>query len=158
MTTEVKKTIINEIPEVQGVYDLFLHDYGPDRKLASCHVEVPDVMRADEIDEMTRRIQLLVYEKHQIIMEAVGIYSINTSGDEAALIQEEIMRLLLEEPYVIQMHGFYLNKKERRIHFDIIIDFAAPDRKAEFERVTNKVRERYPDYTFTIANDIDITD
>ena len=57
----VKKTVIS-VPGVRGAYDLFIHNYGPEQQVASIHVEVPDTMTADEIDEMERRIAYEVYK------------------------------------------------------------------------------------------------
>lgn len=158
LTKQIKQTIASSVPEVMGVYDLFLHDYGPERKLASCHVEVPDTMKANEIDVMTRKVQEVVFTKHHVIMEAVGIYSYNTNGDLAEKARDEVMDLLCEEQYVLQMHGFYMNMEEKKISFDVIIDFAAPDRKAVQEKILNEVKRRYPDYDVRVILDLDISD
>ncbi len=157
LSRDLKKTVLG-VDEVRGVYDLFIHDYGPERKLASCHVEIPDTMTADQIDEMTREVQQRVYEAHGVIMEAVGIYSINTKGDEAMRIRNDITRLVMSEDFIMQMHGFYLYEKDRHITFDVIIDFAAPDRKIVYEKVLEKVKTAYPDYSFAVAMDLDISD
>ena len=55
LTKAIKKDISNE-KEVQGAYDLVLHDYGPDRYSGSVHIEVKDTMTATEIDKVSRRI------------------------------------------------------------------------------------------------------
>ncbi|MBQ7676626.1 MAG: cation transporter [Lachnospiraceae bacterium] len=157
LTRDIKQTV-SGVEGVSGVYDLFIHDYGPERKLASCHVEIPDTMTADQIDELTRLIQQLVYIKHGVIMEAVGIYSINTKGDEAMQMRDEITRLVMSEEYILQMHGFYLYEKDRHVTFDVIVDFAAPDRKAVHDAIVSKVRAAYPDYSFAVAMDLDISD
>lgn len=158
LTMEIKKAICSHIPEVQGCYDLFLHDYGPELKLASCHVEVADTMRADQIDLMTRKIQDLVFQKYHVIMEAVGIYSYNTSGNYAESVRDEIMNLLGEEDYVLQMHGFYLDEEAKRVSFDMIVDFEAPNRSAVYESVTEKIKKKYPDLEVNITQDLDISD
>ncbi len=157
LSRKLKHTVLG-VDEVRGVYDLFIHDYGPERKLASCHVEIPDTMTADQIDEMTREIQKRAYEEDNVIMEAVGIYSVNTKGDEAMRIRNDITRIVMSEEHVMQMHGFYLYEKDRHITFDVIIDFAAPDRKEVYDRILEKVQKEYPDYSFAIAMDIDISD
>ena len=157
LTKEIKKTIC-EIPEFRGVYDLFVHDYGPELKLASCHVEVPDVMTADQLDRLTREAQQLVYERHGVILEAVGVYSVNTQGDGVARVREEVTRLVTSEPYVLQMHGFYLYPEQKKATFDVIIDFAAPDRGAVYQTVAEKVKKAFPDYDFQIAMDLDSSD
>ena len=55
------KATVNSFDEVHGAYDLILHDYGPDRYNGSIHIEVPDTLTADEIDELIRKIALKVY-------------------------------------------------------------------------------------------------
>lgn len=157
LTKKMKETIAKE-EGVQGVYDLFIHDYGPERKVASCHVEIPDTMTADKIDEMTRMIQQQVFVHHGVIMEAVGIYSINTKGDEAMRIREEITHMVNATEYILQMHGFYLYEADKHITFDVIVDFAAPDRKEVYDSFVKKVGEAFPDYSFAIAMDLDVSD
>ena len=41
---------INEVPEVQGVYDMTLHNYGPSEIIGSVHIQVDDDMTAKEIN------------------------------------------------------------------------------------------------------------
>ena len=77
LAREVRKTI-EDFPGVEGAYDLVLNNYGPDTWNGSIHIEVPDTYTADKLDQMIRDIQLEVYFKHQIILTAIGVYSINT--------------------------------------------------------------------------------
>lgn len=39
---ESVKEEIMKVPGVTGAYDLFFNDYGPEKKVASVHIEVPD--------------------------------------------------------------------------------------------------------------------
>ena len=66
--------------------------------------------------------------------------------------------MLREHDYILQMHGFYFNEEEKRIQFDIIIDFAAPDRIGLYNDIVKEVQEAYPDYTVIIALDADVAD
>ncbi|MCR5093149.1 MAG: cation diffusion facilitator family transporter [Lachnospiraceae bacterium] len=157
LTRGIKATI-SEFPEVSGAYDLILHNYGPDMLIGSVHVEVPDTMDAAGIDNLARRIQGAVYEKYGVILTAVGIYSVNTTNEEVMKLREEITRCVCEHEYVLQMHGFYLNEQERRIRFDVIIDFAAPDRYALYRHLTEDVQQIAKDYAVEITMDSDISD
>jgi hypothetical protein len=56
------------------------------------------------------------------------------------------------------MHGFYLNREEKRITFDIIIDFDEEDRDGLYQKVCEEIRAAYPDYQVDIALDLDISD
>ena len=43
-------------------------------------------------------------------------------------------------------------------HFDVIIDFAAPDRVGTYQEIVREVQERYPEYHMSVALDADISD
>lgn len=48
---------ILEEDHVRDAHDLFLFNYGPNKNYASVHIELPDTMKVDEVDILTRRIQ-----------------------------------------------------------------------------------------------------
>ena len=105
LTRSIKEVILAE-PEVHGVYDLILHDYGPDRHLGSVHVSVEDVMTADRFDALTRRLMGSVLQKTGVILTAVGLYAINTKDDEVSAMQTKINEIIHGHDGVLQTHGF----------------------------------------------------
>ncbi len=151
----VKKTVIS-VPGVRGAYDLFIHNYGPEQQIASIHVEVPDTMTADEIDEMERRIAYEVYKEHGVILTGIGIYSVNTRDDKIREMRRTIGRLVTSHDGVLQMHGFYVDQEKKRISFDVIIDYALMDRESLFEHIRGDVQKEYPDYELSMTLDIDV--
>ena len=155
-TTRIIRAAVNSFPQVMGTYDLTLHSYGPGRLMGSLHVEVPEDMKASEIDELTRKIQRAVYEASGVLIEAVGIYSYNTD-DSAAEIRREITEIVMEHEHVLQMHGFYVDQEKKAIRFDIVLDFAR-ERSAVYHHIADEIREKYPDYTFQIIMDTDFSD
>ena len=154
ITKELKRTVMS-YPNVSGAYDLILNDYGPDTYMGSIHIEIPDTITAAEIDEMTRNIMKEVYEKHNVILAAIGIYSLNTKDEEVVKIRSEISNIVHSYKSVIQMHGFYLNKKDRTINFDIIIDFSEKDRESIYKKIYDEVQDKFPGYKLSITMDID---
>ena len=152
------KNTVTANDNVYGAYDLILNDYGPDIYLGSLHIEVPDYMTASEIDDLTRKISKDVYKKHSVIMTAIGIYSINTQDKEVIKTREKINKLVHSYPTVIQMHGFYINEKEKMINFDVIIDFADKERQKTFKKIYKAIKKEYPDYKINITLDYDISD
>ncbi|QTE69264.1 cation transporter [Clostridiales bacterium] len=157
MVRDIKATI-NSYPEISGAYDLVLHNYGPDSYNGSVHIEVPDTLSADELDKLVRRVTTDVVRKHNVILTAIGVYSYNTKDPEAAEIREKVRRIVKENPYVLQMHGFYMDKEEKTLRFDIVVSFDAKDRREVHRDVTERVQKAYPDYTLQIAMDIDFSD
>ena len=157
LSKEIKETL-NSHPEVFGAYDLILHSYGPNTLIGSVHVEIRDTMTAVEIDKLERDLQQTVYEKHHVVLTGIGIYSVNTSGDESRQLYEKIRDKVLANQYVLQIHGFYIDKAEKDIRFDLVMDFAAPDREAEYHRLIKELENEYPEYHFRVILDSDISD
>ncbi len=151
----IKKTICDE-PEVEGAYDLFLNNYGPERVIGSVHVEVPDTMTAGEIDSLERRIAHKVFEDHGIIMTAIGIYAVNTTDDRIAEMRTKLTRMIMSHDGILQVHGFTVNDETKVIQFDVIVDYARTDRKEIFDHIAQEAAEMYPDYTLRLVMDIDI--
>ncbi len=152
------RATVMEYPRVQGVYDLVLNNYGPETWNGSVHIEVPDTCMAAELDELIRSIQIGVYEKHRVILTAVGVYSVNTQDEEVIRIREQIRKIALAHPYVLQIHGFYLVKEDMRIRFDMVISFDAMDRVQVYTETMEDVKKAFPDYTFEVAMDTDFTE
>ena len=157
LSKKIKRVIIED-PDVQGAYDLILHNYGPELVVGSVHVSVPDTMTADRIDEMSRRIADRVYKETGAAITGVGIYSINTKQDEAAEMRSKITRVVMEHEGVLQVHGFYVNIEKKEGRMDAVIDFSVDDREGLAAQMTEEVRKLYPNYNFFIVADIDSSD
>ena len=150
------KAIVRSVDGVRGAYDLVLNNYGPENYLASVHIEVPDYFTAEKIDFITREIQKKVMEKYSIYVSAVGIYSYNTKNDEAAALRDDIEKLIFAHEGIIQVHGFYLNTETGHISADIVTDFGVAF--TMLDTIKNELKEKYPQYTFDIAMDTDVSD
>lgn len=157
LSKDVKRTIFGADPEICGAFDLVLNNYGPDRLLGSAHIEVPDTWTADRIDSVSRKIAAEVYERHRVIMTAIGVYSVNTRG-RAAQIRSEVSRIVHEHRDVLQMHGFYVDEGAKSMRFDIIVSFDSPDMQTMFNHVVSDVREAFPEYDVQAQFDTDVSD
>lgn len=156
LARNIKKTIAS-YPEVSGAYDLVMNNYGPDSYNGSVHIAVPDTMTVDELDKLTRRITGEVYQKYGVLLTAVGIYSINTKNDEVENALKTISSIVLKEKYVLQLHGFYYNKDDKSIRFDIVVSFDAKNREDVHSLVLDKVQKAFPSYSIQIGMDIDFS-
>ena len=154
LAKNIKQTVA-EFPEVQGAYDLVLNNYGPDAWNGSIHVEVPDTCSADQLDRLIRNIQNRVYTEHRVVLTAVGVYSVNTKDEESIGIREKVREIALSHENVLQIHGFYLDKEEKSMRFDVVISFNAKDRRAVYSEVIADVQQAFPDYQLQIAMDTD---
>ena len=156
-TTIAIKRILNEEPEVRGAYDLVLNNYGPDKNIGSVHLELPDTMTVEQVDELTRRVQAKVLNETGVILTGVGVYSYNTKNDEAAKIRNTIQKLVLSHDWALQFHGFYVDIKKKSLRFDVVMSFEI-DPKDGLDTLYKEVQEAYPDYDIYIAPDVDVSD
>ena len=157
MVRKIKETVTS-FPDVQGAYDLVLNNYGPDTWNGSIHIEVPDTYSADQLDQLIRKIQMAVYQQHHIVLTAIGVYSVNTKDEEIIEAQKKVREIVFSHPHVNQMHGFYLNKEEKAMRFDLVISFDAKDRRALYREVVTDVQKAFPDYSIQVAMDIDYSE
>ena len=153
--TKKLKEKMNSFEEVQGVYDLNLHNYGPASIIASAHIQVRNDMTAEEIHILTREIEYLIYQEFGIIL-TIGIYAANDKG-EFGEIKKTLTEILKEYKNVLQVHGFYVDKADN-VYFDLIMDFETQNREELKNEIVKKLKEKYPKYNYNVILDQDITD
>ena len=98
-----------------------------------------------------------IFQEQQIILTALGIYAVNTKDSRIKAIRNQIYQQALAVPHVLQVHGFYLDEAEKRIQFDVIIDFDAEDRNQVYEQVMQKISILYPEYQLFCTLDTDFS-
>ena len=162
--TEAVRAAVLDFPEVGGVHDLILHSYGPTMLIGSLHIEVPDGMTAAELDTLERDIAHAVYRKTQVVITGIlvitgiSVYAANTGDAGINAMQDAVRRLADENRAVLQIHGFYVNKQEKTLTFDAVLDFDVPDRDAAAAELKTAVEALYPDYKVHMTLDSDISD
>ncbi len=145
-------------PEIRGAYDLMINNYGPGRNYASVHIELPDTMNTDEIDQLTRRIHDKVYLETGVRLMGVSVYSYNNAHDEEAQkIRKAVYKIVMaHRDYALQVHGFYVNRAQKKMRFDVVVrfGFSLPDIVKELKA---EVKAVYPDYDVLIDPDLDMS-
>ena len=156
LAKNIKETVLS-FPEISGAYDLVLHNYGPETYTGSVHIEIPDTLSADDLDKLIRKVTVEVYDKFNVILTGVGIYSVNTKDPAAIEAREKVREAVMKNPYVTELHGFYLDEAEKTIRFDIVVSFDAPDRNAVCEEITEETGRIFPGYAIQTVLDTDYT-
>lgn len=151
------KEIVTSVEGVLGAYDLLVNNYGPNKDYASIHIEVADTLTAPKIDEIMRNVQAKVYQETKIVLSGISIYSTNTKDPDIINIKEKIKKIAFSHEGVLEFHGFYINKEEKDIRFDIVMSFTI-DHKETVNLICNEIKELYPDYSIYIVPDVDLSD
>ena len=157
ISKKIKKEVMKE-EEVKGAFDLILTDYGPDKYIGSIHIEVADTLTVAEIDKISRRITKNITKKYGVLLHTIGVYSINTKDEKVIRIRKDIKNIVFSHKGILEMHGFYLDEKEKTISFDIIIDFNIKEREELYKHIYDEIQEKYNDYKLNITLDVDISD
>ena len=152
LSKKIKKSI-KEIPKVHGAYDLSLHNYGPESMQGSVHVEVDDTLTALEIHTLTRQIQNKIFSEFSIAL-TIGIYAKN---DKYEYIRQYLEEITNEYEEILETHGFIVLEDKNIVMFDLIVDFDA-NRETIKNNILEKLKEKYPEFTYYIIDDYDISD
>ena len=151
--------IVKEDPDAEGVYDLIIHNYGPDRFVGSFHTEVLDTTSAIEIDTMTRRLSTEIYKQTsgKIIIAAIGIYARNSTDNRIVKMRTEVTEMALAHEGVLQVHGFIADIENQFMAFDTVIEFGY-DGKQIVHDIIHEVEAAYPDMNVSVLLDRDTSD
>ncbi len=155
-TKELKEIICSQ-DGVLGAYDVTLFNYGPNRNYGSVHIELPDTLSVDDVDRITRKIQTEVFHKTGVILTGIGVYSYNTSDDEAAGMRNTVQKTVMAHDWALQMHGFYADTEKKTIRFDVVVSFDI-DRNEAMGTLHGEISALYPEYDVLIVPDTDVTD
>jgi cation diffusion facilitator family transporter len=148
---EIRQEIMG-LDGVRGVYDIILHNYGPDVMIGSLHISVPDTMPAHDIHGLTRRISTMMFEKHGIVMTG-GIYAIATGENQRAELQSKVMKALAAHKELVQVHGFYCSEKDRMLSVDVVPDISCHDEASLRTVLTKEIQALAPDMQVIIVID-----
>lgn len=157
---EVTKNIkeaIKSFDEVKGVFDLTFHNYGPTNMMGSAHVQIDEKMTAKEIDKLTRNIRYKIRNEYGIIM-TIGIYAANGKDKECEQIHKDLEEVIKKYPAITQLHGFYVDKEDKIVSFDLIIDFKAETPKNIRRSVEKEMKEKHGEYQYYVIIDNDFSE
>ena len=151
------KAEISELEEVQGVFDIILHGYGPNLSIGSLHIGVPDTMTAHRIHGLTRKISEMMLANHGIIM-TVGIYANATGDNKHAQLQKDVIQTLARQEHILQVHGFYYDEATGGISVDVVPDRSVTDDDAFIRLLKEHLTDAVPGVPASIIIDHNYSD
>ena len=155
LTNKLKEKIQNH-EWVLWVYDLMLHNYGPNKIIGTAHIQVNDDMTAKEIHRLTREIQVWIYNEFGIII-TIWIYASNDDW-EFGKIKEELNQIIKNYENIIQMHGFYVDDSTNNISFDLIFDYKEEHPEKIVRKIKKEIKSKFPNYEYSVIIDKDISE
>ena len=140
--------IVMAHPEVIGIHDLVVHDYGPGRKMVTLHTEVDGkgdfFTLHDAIDNIERELTAECGCHATIHMDPIE------SDNETVLeMREKVAELVRRIDPAITIHDFRLvpGKTHTNVIFDAVVPAGLPmTEEAVAERIRLLVADAYPNY------------
>ena len=154
------KSIVMSYPEVNGMHDLIVHNYGPGRTMISLHAEVPQTVNIleihDTIDNIEHRLASELNCNAVIHMDPIATDDVLTVST-----REKVAELVRALDPTITIHDFRMvvGQTHTNLIFDMVIPFAFRlsdnEVKAEMDRLVKVIS---PDYYAIVNIDKSYTD
>lgn len=145
---ELEKIIIAD-ENIIGIHDLIVHDYGPGRRIASVHAEVPSDVDLIEIHDVIDNVEVQILEQMGILM-CIHIDPI-VLGDETVNRYKEMTREIIAE--VNERYGFHdFRMVQGPTHTNLLFDLVVPaeERTTSDREILAEVKARFKEKDSTI--------
>lgn len=152
--------IVNSYEVVLGVHDLIVHNYGPNKLLASFHVEIRSDVDLLFVHDQIDLIENEILEKLHI-MSVIHMDPIDFNNEEMNTIKRFLNNVLQEIDPKLSLHDLHMAIKESgtELLFDVLLPHSVKVPAREIEtRVNQKLQEAYPGYVAKIIFDISYYD
>lgn len=138
LVDEIRTQILDH-PEILGVHDMIIHDYGPGTRIGSAHAEVDSDMSLVDahnvVDEAEREIQNRLH-----VMMTLHIDPVDLNNPKSNAYREEILRVLRRTDPHLSIHDFRMIESPSydKLLFDILVPF---DSKVSQEEIQKQIDE-----------------
>ncbi|MGN1163985.1 MAG: cation diffusion facilitator family transporter [Candidatus Ornithospirochaeta sp.] len=149
------RAIISSYPPLSGGYDMRIHSYGPDSAVGTIDVEVPFTASAESVYEAMMKAR-------EAIRDEMGIdftFGMNaTNQDDPSVIKMRdttLSKMQMISSDVIGIHGFHVHFDEKKIEFDVVVDFSLKDHEKFRKRMKEELMKTFPGYNVEFNIDLD---
>lgn len=141
---------------VVGTHDLIVHNYGPNRSMASIHAEVPRDVDIEESHEIIDRIEREVSRELGIFL-VIHMDPVETKDEQLLLIKKKVHHIIEAIDDKISFHDFRMVNGEKQINliFDIVIpySYSNEDKKETLSRIRSMIKQIDARYECVITVD-----
>ncbi len=137
---ELIENKIMSYEHIVGVHDLIIHDYGPQRRFASAHAEIPsniDIMEAHDVIDLIERD--IMNEMGLLI--SIHMDPIIVDDDRINALRQMTADVVKEIDETLSIHDFRV--VEGPTHTNLIFDILLPhNHKDSHEEIINQINEK----------------
>ncbi|WP_143315817.1 cation diffusion facilitator family transporter [Clostridium sp. HBUAS56017] len=147
-------------PNITGVHDLIIHNYGPGRCMASIHAEIPSDINVMVIHEIIDKAEREISEKLKIYL-VIHMDPICVTTKEINGTYDEVQKIVEYNPLIESMHDFRIvgEGEKKNLIFDVVVNseklrkVMTPEELKE--QIIDSIRQIHPEYNCIITIDND---
>ena len=151
LVNQIEQIVLSN-PEIIGLHDLIVHDYGPGRRMISLHAEVPEdsdmITIHDLIDNIEKELRDKTACQAVIHMDPVSVADEKTLTTKAVV--EELIRRIDDR---ITLHDFRMvqGRTHTNVIFDMVVPYDIKRSEASLKSEAAKLISRYDDTLYAVV-------
>lgn len=143
-TVEAIEAIIAQFPDIIGIHDLLVHNYGPNKYVASLHAEVDGKKDIYYLHDMIDNAERRINEELDIIC-TIHLDPIVTDDENVSELRAFLIDTMKECELDLSIHDFrvVVGQTHTNMIFDVVLPFDHPMSEGEVrERISSAVRAK----------------
>lgn len=143
-TVKAIERIISEFPDIIGTHDLMVHNYGPNKYVASLHAEVDGKKDIYYLHDMIDNAERRINEELDIIC-TIHLDPIATDDENVCELRAFLLQTMSECGLALSIHDFrvVVGQTHTNMIFDVVLPFDHPMSEDEVrEKICSAVRAK----------------
>ncbi|EMF0257693.1 cation transporter [Enterococcus hirae] len=155
-TTEEIKTMekqLSSYKSILGFHDLLVHNYGPNKKFASVHIEVDDSLNLNEAHKIIDIIEK-DFKKTLDVDLVCHLDPVAIHNEQYRKILKQLRQIIKELGEELRLHDLRIIRKGKELQFDIVVpqNFKLPDDVLE-EKIRQAIEKKVGSFELDITFD-----
>lgn len=155
-TAEEIKTMekqLSSYKSILGFHDLLVHNYGPNKKFASVHIEVDDSLNLNEAHKIIDIIEK-DFKKTLDVDLVCHLDPVAIHNEQYRKILKQLRQIIKELGEELRLHDLRIIRKGKELQFDIVVpqNFKLPDDVLE-EKICQAIEKKVGSFELDITFD-----
>ena len=155
-TAEEIKTMekqLSSYKSILGFHDLLVHNYGPNKKFASVHIEVDDSLNLNEAHKIIDIIEK-DFKKTLNVDLVCHLDPVAIHNEQYRKILKQLRQIIKELGEELRLHDLRIIRKGKELQFDIVVpqNFKLPDDVLE-EKIRQAIEKKVGSFELDITFD-----
>lgn len=154
-TIDKIKEIVSQDPSVIGVHDLVIHSYGPERTMATVHIEVSSRMTLEDAHTIADIVERKVRRDLGIVL-VVHVDPVDIDDKRTNKIREQIERIIKILDPALTFHDLHVSfgHDEKIVTFDLVVPYSYTT--SDEDRIMNQITALLREFDPQVECDITI--